>query len=85
MKYLIILLFSQIKRYLQCARSDKGNCIGQDYELYVSLDWRLSDDEEKLLITLCLALNPKDLDGGSKNLMYISLILGGIQSKFDAA
>ena len=32
-----------------------------DYQNYC----RLSDDEEKLLITLCLAFNPKDLDGGS--------------------
>ena len=36
--------------------------------------WRLSDDEEKLLITLCLALNPKEFDGGSTYLMHISMI-----------
>ena len=45
--------------------------------------WRLSDDEEKLLITLCLALNPKDLDG-----WYLYLNVGEIEcfkSTFDSA
>ena len=41
-----------------------------DYKNY----WRLSDDEEKLLITLCQALNLKELDGGSTYLMHILLI-----------
>ena len=26
--------------------------------------WKLSDDEEKLLIALCTVLDPSDLDGG---------------------
>ena len=42
----------------------------RDYKNY----WRLSDDEEKLLNTLCLALNPEELDGGSTHLMHVSLI-----------
>ena len=46
--------------------------------------WRLSDDEEKLLITLCLALNPKDLDGGYLNLNIVGEI-ECFKSTFDSA
>ena len=51
-----------------------------DYKNY----WILSYDEEKLLITLCLALNPKDLDGGYLYL-NISGDIGCFKSTFDSA